>query len=245
MWGGKSEQLQPIGGYVLAGGRSSRMGQDKAMLVLGGKPLVEHAVVKLKRLCATVSILGNSSALKGYAPVVPDNLAGYGPLGGIEAALRDSEYAWNLILPVDMPFLPTRLLDDWIWRVLRPGGWWHRTRDTRISMLSVDEQAYPTLLLIHRDVAPYLLYDLRRGHSRVRQSLEAAAGAIARERGVKSERVFLELDALDDVRSPKSRNADEIWKNRVLKKTARDWFANLNTPNDFAEARKSVGELDT
>jgi molybdopterin-guanine dinucleotide biosynthesis protein A len=244
MFGRHLEEIQLIGGYVLAGGRSSRMGQDKAMLLLDGRPLVEHAVEKLKRLCATVSILANTRALESFAPIVPDNVSGYGPLGGIEAALRDSEYAWNLILPVDMPFLPTRLLDDWIWTVLRRGGWWEQKKEIRISMLSVDEQPYPTLLLIHRDVAPYLLYDLRRGHSRVRQSLESAAGKIAAERGVKTEQVFLELQ-WDAVRSPKERHAEEIWKNLPRRAAGFNWFVNLNTPNDFAEAQRYASELDT
>jgi molybdopterin-guanine dinucleotide biosynthesis protein A len=243
MWGRKLTEVRPIGGYVLAGGRSSRMRHDKAMLQLDGRPLVEHAVVKLNRLCAKVSILGSGPALERYAPTVTDNFAGYGPLGGIEAALRESEYAWNLILPVDMPFLPTRLLDDWIWTVLSSEGW-SKKKECRISMLSVDAQAYPTLLLIHRDVAPYLLHDLRRGHSRVRQSLEAGAKAIAAERGVGVERVFLELQ-WDDVRSPKERNAEAIWKNLPRRASGFNWFVNLNTPNDFAEAQRYASELDT
>ena len=240
MWGRRAEELPPIGGYVLAGGRSSRMGTDKALLLLDGKPLVAHAVKKLKRLCAKVSILSNDVALEEYAPVVGDAFRNLGPLAGIEAALQDSEYAWNLILPVDTPFLPTRLLDDWMWTILRRS----KRKDYRVSMLCVEAQAYPTLLLIHRDMAPYLRYDLRRGHSRVRQSLEAAAGAIAKERGVKSERVFLELQ-WDDPRSPKSRNADEIWKNLPRRAGGYDWFANLNKPEDFAEAQRHVSELDT
>jgi hypothetical protein len=53
----------PVAGYVLAGGRSSRMGTDKALLELAGKPLIEHAVAKLRRICANVAILGSNPAL--------------------------------------------------------------------------------------------------------------------------------------------------------------------------------------
>jgi molybdopterin-guanine dinucleotide biosynthesis protein A len=243
MWGRKPDEMEPIGGYVLAGGRSTRMGRDKAMLILDGKPLVEHAVKKLKRLCAKVTILSNDAGLATYAPILADNVGGYGPLGGIEAALASSEHEWNLILPVDMPFLPTRLLDDWMWMVLRKRRWPWKSH-VRISMLSVDEQPYPTLLLIHKEVGPYLLKDLQEGHSRVRQSLEAAAKTIAAARGVKMERVFLEMQ-WDEVRSPKDRNAEEIWKNLPRGKPRFDWFANLNTPKQFAEAQRYVSELDT
>ena len=94
-----------VGGYVLAGGKSSRMGRDKALLELAGKPLVLHAVVKLRRVCIDVSILGNDPALDAYAPLVRDVHADCGPMGAMEAALLHSRYDWNLFLPVDMPFL--------------------------------------------------------------------------------------------------------------------------------------------
>lgn len=233
----EAKEIPRVGGYVLAGGRSSRMGRDKALLMLAGKPLVERAVTKLKRVCAKVSVLSGNPELAVYGPLVADNFVGSGPLGGIEAALLDSEFAWNLILPVDMPFLPTRLLDDWIYSALQePVG------DVRISMLSVDAQAYPTLLLIHREVAPYLRADLMGGRYKVLASLEAAALAIAAERGVKPERVFWRAQ-YDDPVSPKWRNADEAWKKGT--RGYFDWFANLNTPEEFAEAEKHGDALDT
>ena len=80
--------MPPVGGYVLAGGRSSRMGRDKALLELAGKPLVLHAVTKLRRVCAEVSVLSDNPELARYAPLVRDLHAGCGPMGGIEAALR-------------------------------------------------------------------------------------------------------------------------------------------------------------
>lgn len=237
MWRREAKAIPPVGGYVLAGGRSSRMGQDKALLPLAGKPLVEYAVTKLQRLCAKVCVLSGNPKLAEYGSLVPDNFGGSGPLGGIEAALLDSEFAWNLILPVDMPFLPTRLLDDWMYSALQ-----EPVRDLRISMLAVDGQAYPTLLLIHRDVNPYLRADLKLGRHKVLASLEAAAQTIAAERRVKAERVFWQAQ-YDKPNSPKHRNADKVWK-----KGARghfDWFANLNTPEEFAEAEKHGDALDT
>jgi len=53
----------PISGYVLAGGRTRRMGRDKALIPLAGNPLVEHAVTKLRRICAEVSISAANPSL--------------------------------------------------------------------------------------------------------------------------------------------------------------------------------------
>src|ERR1039457_2185492 len=88
----------PISGYVLAGGRSSRMGTDKALLQLAGKPLIAHAVAKLRRICADVHILGSKPALAAFAPLVPDLHPNCGPVGGMEAALAHSTQDWSLIL---------------------------------------------------------------------------------------------------------------------------------------------------
>src|SRR5271156_1644278 len=99
-----------VGGYVLAGGRSSRMGRDKALLELGGKPLALHAVTKLQRVCSDVHILSENRELSAYAPLVSDLHPGCGPIGGIEAAFAHSTHEWNLFLPVDMPFFPSALL---------------------------------------------------------------------------------------------------------------------------------------
>jgi molybdopterin-guanine dinucleotide biosynthesis protein A len=213
------------------------MGQDKALLQLAGKPLVEHAVTKLSRICAKVSVLSSNAELAAYAPTVTDNWPGTGPLGGIEAALSDSEFAWNLIFPVDMPFMPTRMLDDWIWSTLSS-----RIRDFRISMLCVNAQPYPTLLLIHRDVTPYLRMELKLGHYRVLTALESAAEAIAKERAVKPERVFYQAQ-WDDFYSPSKLHTGKEW--RKAPADYFDEFSNLNTPAEFAEAEHHPDALDT
>ena len=101
---------------MLAGGKSSRMGRDKALLELAGKPLVLHAVTKLRRVCSEVQILSSKAELERFAPLVRDMREGCGPLGGMEAGLGHSWHEWNLFMPVDMPFLPSAFLDNWVRR---------------------------------------------------------------------------------------------------------------------------------
>lgn len=89
-------------GAVLAGGRSTRFGSDKALAELRGRTLLSRAVETLEGLCDAVVVIGRETA---PAPVLPDwPRAGMGPLGGIAAALhhaRDAGYETVLTCSVD------------------------------------------------------------------------------------------------------------------------------------------------
>ena len=99
--------------WVLVGGRSSRMGTDKAFLNAGKGPLAAQVAAVAAEVCGKVTLVGDPEryASLGF-PVVPDNQAGLGPLGGIEAALKASPSAWNLIVACDMPALDAALLES-------------------------------------------------------------------------------------------------------------------------------------
>jgi molybdenum cofactor guanylyltransferase len=234
-------ELPQVGGYVLAGGKSSRMGHDKALLKLADKPLILHAVMKLRRVCAEVSILGGNSELEAYAPLIRDLHNGCGPMGGIEAALLSSKYDWNLILPVDVPFLPTFLLDNWLWSVLH-----EPERDVRLSMLAVDNVPHPALLIIHRDIAPYMTASLERGNFKLLPALRFAVGDIAARREFEVKNVFAEMQ-WDELLAPKviDKMEGQYSRNEVQIKNWSRWFANLNTPEEFADAEQHIDALDT
>ncbi|MCY1670955.1 molybdenum cofactor guanylyltransferase [Novosphingobium sp. SL115] len=89
-------------GAVLAGGRSTRFGSDKALAELGGRTLLSRAVEALEGLCDAVVVVGRETA---PAPTLPDwPHADMGPLGGIAAALhhaRDAGYEAVLTCSVD------------------------------------------------------------------------------------------------------------------------------------------------
>jgi molybdenum cofactor guanylyltransferase len=96
--------------FVLAGGRSSRMGTDKAFLLLEGQTLVERALELARSLTEDVRIVGARDKFAAFAPVVEDQYAERGPLGGIHAALSSTSSDFNLMLAVDLPFLQARFL---------------------------------------------------------------------------------------------------------------------------------------
>jgi molybdopterin-guanine dinucleotide biosynthesis protein A len=100
-------------GFVLAGGRSSRMGRDKALLPFRGGALVECVAHTVGEAAGAVMLVGNPEL---YAPlgflVIPDLYPGEGPLGGILTALAHSSAAWNLVAACDMPGLTLEVLRD-------------------------------------------------------------------------------------------------------------------------------------
>jgi len=89
-------------GAVLAGGRSSRFGSDKALALLDGVSLIDRAIATLARQCRAVVVTGREEA---SVPCLPDWPApGMGPLGGLAAALhfaRERGFTQVLSLPVD------------------------------------------------------------------------------------------------------------------------------------------------
>jgi molybdopterin-guanine dinucleotide biosynthesis protein A len=99
-----------LSGFVLAGGKSTRMGQDKAAVTLNGLTLLQHALAALREVCRNVSILGKHELYGNLGPVYEDIFPGCGPLGGIHAALSNSQTQFNLIIAVDTPFLAPEFL---------------------------------------------------------------------------------------------------------------------------------------
>ncbi|MBV9669583.1 MAG: molybdenum cofactor guanylyltransferase [Acidobacteriales bacterium] len=87
--------------YVLAGGLSSRMGQDKSQLRVGGRTMLEHAREFVGTIASETAVVGSQEHLGGYAEVVRDVWRQCGPLGGIHAALAHARSEWNLIFAVD------------------------------------------------------------------------------------------------------------------------------------------------
>lgn len=99
-------------GWVLVGGRSRRMGTDKALVEVAGLPLAVRVAAQITPVCGVVSLVGDPARYGALGfPVVPDRFPGEGPLAGIEAALRTSSADWNLVVACDMPQLDAPMLE--------------------------------------------------------------------------------------------------------------------------------------
>ena len=102
--------MPDLSAFVLAGGRSSRMGTDKAFLQFGGRTLLVRALDLLRALTPEVRIVGSAAKFAPHGRVIEDIYASRGPLAGIHAALSASTTELNLVLAVDLPFVSEALL---------------------------------------------------------------------------------------------------------------------------------------
>ena len=107
----------PIAAFILAGGESLRMGTNKALLELGGVPLIVRTARLVESAAIEPTIVGSPEVytrLRLHA--IRDDWPGAGPLGGIATALRASEWSWNLIVACDLPYLTKPWLEHLIHR---------------------------------------------------------------------------------------------------------------------------------
>jgi molybdopterin-guanine dinucleotide biosynthesis protein A len=199
-------------GWILAGGRSLRMGRDKAGVELGGRPLLEYMLEKLRALGLRTRIAGLRQPVNGLAAELipeshPDMHPGCGPLSGIETALSRSEAALALVLGVDLPLLQTEFL---AWMLGRAG-----TTGAMATIPQLLGEPQPLCAVYRRELLRGVSNALDAGDYKVMLAIErASSGAI---------------DCFDTERVA----AAGAWRSR----RANHWqFMNCNTPEDLAFA---------
>jgi molybdenum cofactor guanylyltransferase len=98
--------MQRVAGFVLVGGRSSRMGKDKARLKVGSHLLLEVVAQQVAKAAGNVTLIGNAEAFADLPfACLSDTRPGLGPIAGLETALASARGALNLVTSCDMPDL--------------------------------------------------------------------------------------------------------------------------------------------
>jgi molybdopterin-guanine dinucleotide biosynthesis protein A len=188
--------------FILVGGRSSRMGADKALLKLGGQTLIDRAIAVAGSVGTDVKVVGDPSKYAAFGRVVPDVYVGRGPLGGIHAALGASATDLNLILGVDLPFVPASFL-----KLLLSQA---QSSEATVTVPSAGGYLHPLCGVYRKTFCDSAERALLTGNNKI--------DAIFVEMHT---RIITEDEILDAGFSP-------------------SMFRNLNTPEDWEQARKEV-----
>jgi molybdenum cofactor guanylyltransferase len=220
-------------GFVLAGGQSSRMGRDKALLSFAGRPLIAHALSILREAGLPASIAGanpragkleekgsqENSALATFAPIVEDSQPGFGPLAGICAALSAAATRYVVFLPVDLPLLPSSLIAYMLHHAQITG------RAVTVPSVNGFSQTFPVVL--DQSVLPALQNDLHSGQRGCFSAFQSAAGGL----GQPIASVAVEpLVQSGQITHP-------------LGLAAAYWFLNMNTPQDLHRAEALIARV--
>jgi len=202
-------------GFVLAGGESSRMGSDKALVELDGELLIARAIATLRSAGLPVAIAGARSNLSAFAPVIEDG--GKGPLDGICAALRSSTARCAVFLSIDTPFIPGSLVKALLERL--------RISDAAVAAFSVHGFVETFPFVADRAVLSGLEAELDAGNTGCRSALRTAAARLKRPCAVLPVEELVQTGHVQDPAGlPPA-----------------FWFRNLNTPEDLARAKALLG----
>lgn len=203
-------------GFVLAGGQSSRMGTDKALVEFRGRPLIAQALGTLRQAGLSAAIAGAQPTAKpilgAFAPLVPDREPDQGPLGGICAAMASNAARWAVFVPVDLPLLPASLV-KYLLNHARGTG-------SAITLASVAGfvQTFPAV--VDQAALTGLQAELAAGRAGCFSAFKAAAAALEQ--------------AIDVISAESLGQSGQVSHPKGL--PAANWFLNINSADDLRQA---------
>src|SRR5260370_3968313 len=179
-------------GFVLAGGKSTRMGRDQAALAIHGRTLLETSLAALRDVARRVFMLAPPQLYARYGTAIPDIFPGCGPLGGIHAALSHSATQFNLIVAVDTPFVSSKFLDYLAGRALNSSA--------LVTLPEIGDYLEPVCAVYSRDFLAIAEQALQRGDHNFTPLLPQRQTLVIQEAELKNLQVTAEMD--ENVNTP-------------------------------------------
>ena len=216
------EKAGDAAGFVLAGGESARMGEDKALLLFAGQPLVQRALLLLREAGISASIAGAQKSARAnlaqFAPVIDDPEPDIGPLAGICAAMASTSANYAVFLPVDLPLLPSSLVVYLLHHACISG------HAVTLATVSGFTQTFPSVL--DRAVLPILKAELDAGRRGCFTAFRAAAASMGQSiSGIAVEYLAQSGQVVHSLALPPFR-----------------WFLNLNRRQDLVLAESLLAK---
>lgn len=204
--------VEPADAFILAGGRSSRMGQDKSLVTLNGMPLIQHAIAIFRSVGLKPCIAGARSDLSAFAPVIADDPAhpGLGPLSGICSALNAGSARYAVFLPADLPLLPPALIGYLLNHAELTGS--------AITAASIGGFIETFPVVVDRAAAPALQSSLRSDDRNCLTAFRTASYGLSKPFSVLPVELLAQTGQVAD----------------SMGLPAHTWFLSTNTPTDLA-----------
>lgn len=155
-----------ITGLILAGGRARRLdGQDKGLITLGKRPLIDYVIERLRPQVGDLLINANRHQdryRQFHCPVIADSLPDFaGPLAGLLAGLENTQHEWLVSVPCDNPWLPLDLVERLISGL--------QAQPRPLAVVRSGEQLQPVYCLAHRSLRESLSGYLAADQHKVRE----------------------------------------------------------------------------
>ncbi|NRS88809.1 molybdopterin-guanine dinucleotide biosynthesis protein A [Flavobacterium sp. 7E] len=157
-----------ITAFILAGGKSQRMGTDKGLLPLNGKPFVSHICEAVSPIVGENIVIVSSNTdydFLGYTRI-EDIIKDKGPVGGIYTALQQSKTKLNFVLSVDAPLVTSELL---LW-ILE-----NHSESFLMTQVQANEKSYPLIAIYDQSVVTVFEENLRNDQLRLRSVRDEVA----------------------------------------------------------------------
>jgi molybdopterin-guanine dinucleotide biosynthesis protein A len=186
--------------FIVAGGKSTRMGADKAFVQWNGCTLLARALDLARSATPGVHIVGSAEKFAEFAPVVEDKFRECGPLGGIHAALVASRTELNLILAVDMPFVSAAFLHYLLTQA-------RSARDADAVIPRAGGRWQPLCAIYRREFSVTAECALRAGRNRIDQLFDAVRLRVIDENEL--EGAGFSLDIFQNLNTPEDLDAEK------------------------------------
>jgi molybdopterin-guanine dinucleotide biosynthesis protein A len=153
-----------ITGIILAGGKSSRMGTNKALLQYEGVTFIQHIINIMKPLVNQIIIVGRPEEYTDYSyKCVDDIYSNSGPVAGIHAGLEHSTTPYNMVLSCDVPLITEPILKELIE---------HIDENKDVVLIESNGQAHPLIAIYQRQCKDLFDDLLHRGEKRLLSALD-------------------------------------------------------------------------
>lgn len=207
--------MELVSAIILAGGRSSRMGQNKALLPLAGVPVIERLMGQLKQVVDHIVIAGGNNDAYGHlgVEVVQDVYPDKGPLSGLHAGLTACSTPWSLVVACDMPFADQRVFEQFAEMAVVAES---AKNKIEAIVANVEGRVHPLLGAYRRSVLPGLSRELTNGNLKMMKWVESLRveyideSILCASTGLTPEMLQFNMNKPDDYL-----NAKKIWDSEI------------------------------